>query len=314
MMTKSKISLMLDSGAFSAWTKRIDVDIDKYIDFCLMHLSYIDYIVNLDVIPGKFGQKALPIEEIERSASKGWDNYKYMIHKGIPKEKLIHIFHQGEDFKWLEKIVEAMPYIGLSPANDRSTSEKTQWLDDCMKYVCDDKGYPKVKWHGFAVTSLRLMFRYCWFSVDSTSWVMTSRMGGVYIPRYKSGEWIYDENSWKISVSTKSPNKSEEGKHINTLPEQQKRHILDYFSEKGYILGKSEFQFVSKNHKLKDNEQWAGKATGNKREIEIIIESGLCNNYKLRDELNIIYYLDLESHMPKWPWPFKAKGVKGFEL
>jgi hypothetical protein len=305
---------MLDSGAFSAWTKRINIDLDEYISFCLQHLPYINYIINLDVIPGKFGQKALPAEEIEKSASKGWANYEYMIKQGIPKEKLIHIFHQGENFKWLEKIVEAMPYIGLSPANDRSTSEKTQWLDDCMKYVCDDKGYPKVKWHGFAVTSLRLMFRYPWYSVDSTSWVMTSRMGGVMVPRYKSGKWVYDEQSWKVSVSARSPDKSEAGKHIDTFPEQQKQHILDYFSEKGYVLGKSEFELVSKNHKLKSNEKWNGPAIGNKREIEIIIEPGLCNDYKLRDEMNIIYYLDLEKTMQKWPWAFQAKGVKGFNL
>jgi len=305
---------MLDSGAFSAWTKKINIDLDKYIAFCLEYNSYIDYVVNLDVIPGEWGQKALPSAEIERSASKGWANYQYMLSKGIPKDKLIHIFHQGEDFKWLEKMVAVIPYIGLSPANDRSTSEKQQWLDDCMKYVCDDKGYPKVKWHGFAVTSLRLMFRYPWYSVDSTSWVMTSRMGGVYVPQYKSGKWIYDENSWKISVSTKSPNKSEEGKHIDTLSKIQREHIFTYFAEKGYILGKSEFRFESEKYKLKKDEKWGGKAASGKREVEIIIEAGLCNDYKMRDELNIIYYLDLESHMPKWPWAFRAKGVERFEL
>jgi len=312
--SNNKISLILDSGAFSAWTKKISINLNNYADFCLQHLPYIDYIVNLDVIPGEFGQKALPLKEIEKSASEGWANYEYMIKRGIPKEKLIHIFHQGEDFKWLEKIVKAMPYIGLSPANDRSTSEKIRWLDNCMKYVCDEKGYPKVKWHGFAVTSFRLMSRYPWFSVDSTSWVMTSRMGGVYVPRYRSGKWIYDEDSWKISVSARSPNISQAGKHINTFSRLQKQHILDYFSEKGYALGKSEFKSVSKNYKLKSNEKWNGAAIGNKREIEVIVSPGLCNDYKLRDELNIIYYLDLEKRMPKWPWAFKKQGIKAFNL
>lgn len=315
-MKKNKISLMLDSGAFSAWTKQTEIDIDKYIAFCLEHLSYIDYVINLDVIPGKFGQKDLPAEERERSAIIGWKNYQYMLEKGIPKEKLIHIFHQGENFKWLKKIANAMPYIGLSPANDRTTAEKMQWLDQCMEHVCDDKGMPKVKWHGFAVTSLRLMLRYPWYSADSTSWVMTSRMGSVYIPRYKDGQWIYDEDSWKITVSTRSPGKSDAGKHFDNLPNNVQDKIMEYLSMKGYVLGKSEFKRVSaKNYKLKENEKWNGKeANDNTREVEMIIEDGLCNNYKLRDEVNIIYFLDLEKSMPEWPWAFKSKGVQRFEL
>ena len=39
-ITKNKISLILDSGAFSAWTKQTEVDINKYADFCIEHLSY----------------------------------------------------------------------------------------------------------------------------------------------------------------------------------------------------------------------------------------------------------------------------------
>ena len=312
----SKISLILDSGAFSAWTKQTEIDIDKYISFCLEHLPYIDFIVNLDVIPGKYGQKDLPPEEIERSATVGWNNYEYMLKKGIPKEKLIHIFHQGENFRWLEKIANAMPYIGLSPANDRSTSEKMQWLDQCMKYVCDKDGMPIVKWHGFAVTSLKLMLRYPWYSVDSTSWVMTSRVGSIYVPRYKNGEWIYDEDSWKVTVSSRSPTKGEIGKHFDTLPENVKDRILEYLSMKGYKIGKSEFKMVSaKKYKLEENEKWFGKESPDgTREVEMIIEDGLCNNYKLRDEVNIIYFLDLEKSMPKWPWPYKSKGVQGFSL
>jgi len=41
--------------------------------------------------------------------------------------------------------------------------------------------------------------------------------------------------------------------------------------------------------------------------VEVIIEKGLCNDYMQRDELNIIYFLDLEKSFPKWPWPYKKK-------
>lgn len=315
-MKKNKISLILDSGAFSAWTKQININIDEYINFCLEHLSYIDFIVNLDVIPGSPGKKDLPAEERERSAVIGWQNYEYMLERGIPKEKLIHIFHQGEKFSWLEKIANAMPYIGLSPANDRTTSEKMQWLDECMKYVCDENGMPIVKWHGFAVTSLKLMRRYPWYSVDSTSWVMTSRMGSIYVPKYKNGKFIYEEDCWKICLSSRSPSKEDPGKHFNTLPVDVQSKILEYLSEKGYKIGESEFKTVGvKKYELEKNERWFGKELSDgTREVEIIIKDGLCNNYKLRDEINIIYYLDLEKTFPKWPWALKPQGIQKFAL
>lgn len=296
-MNNNKISLFLDSGAFSAWSKGVNINIQEYIKFIKKHKKYIDVYAVLDDI---------------LDPDKTLQNQKIMEKAGLSP---LPCFHFGEDLKYLEYYLDNHNYVALGGMVPISNKDLFVWLDKLFRdYICDNKGMPRVKVHGFGLTSLRLMFRYPWYSVDSTSWVMTSRMGGVMVPKYRSGRWIYDENSWKISVSTRSPDKSEVGKHIDTFPKQQRKHIIDYFSEKGYKLGKSEFEFSSKNHKLKDNEKWNGSAIGNKREIEIIIEPGLCNDYKLRDEMNIIYYLDLEKHMPGWPWPFKTKGIKGFDL
>jgi len=54
-------NLIIDSGAFSVWTRGEEVDIDQYAHFCgeikkLFPLCNI-YVVNLDVLPGKFGQR-----------------------------------------------------------------------------------------------------------------------------------------------------------------------------------------------------------------------------------------------------------------
>jgi hypothetical protein len=48
--------------------------------------------------------------------------------------------------------------------------------------------------------------------------------------------------------------------------------------------------------------------------VETIIVPGLSNDYKQRDELNIIYFLDLEKSLPEWPWPFKLVKAKGFGM
>lgn len=154
-------------------------------------------------------------------------------------------------------------------------------------------------------------------SVDSTSWVTTGRTGSIYVPRFQNGRWIYDKNSWKIAVSSRSPSSKEAGRHINTLSPKQKEIVLKYIHEKGYKLGESRFKYVSQSHELAKNERWAEKKPKNKsarRLLEIIEEPGLSNKYQLRDEINIIYFQDLEKTMLEWPWPFKQKGMKGFRL
>ena len=159
------------------------------------------------------------------------------------------------------------------------------------------------------------MLRYPWYSVDSTSWVLTGRFGAVYVPRIRNGKYIYDENSWKVAVSNRSPSQKEEGKHISTFSNMEREIILSYFTDKGYSLGISEFREEDSGYKLKENERWFEIERNGKREVEEIIEPGLSNDYRHRDELNIIYFLDLEKSMPEWPWAFKVKkkglGLRG---
>lgn len=145
-------------------------------------------------------------------------------------------------------------------------------------------------------------------SVDSTSWVVTGRMGSVYIPRFRNGKWIYDEDSWKIAVSNRSPGNKEAGKHITTMTTMEKKILLNYITEKGYKLGVSEYKKVKPGYELKENERFMDslKDKNPEREVEIVVEAGVSNRYQLRDELNIIYFLDLESSMKTYPWAFKV--------
>lgn len=298
-MKKNNISLFLDSGAFSAWSKNIEIDIYQYIDFIKEHEKYIDIYAVLD-----------DILDPERTLK----NQKIMEKFGLSP---LPCFHYNEPIKYLTHYLENYDYLALGGMVPISTKELAIWLDDLFQnFICDNSGMPKIKIHGFGLTSLKLMLRYPWYSVDSTSWVMTSRMGSIYMPRYRDRRWVYDEESWKIVVSSRSPSKKEDGKHINTFPKNVRKHIIEYLSMKGYQLGKSELKTVSaKKYQLEENEKWNGKEnTDGTREVEIIIEDGICNNYKLRDEMNIIYFLDLEKSMPEWPWPFKLKGVQRFEL
>lgn len=307
-----KTELMIDSGAFSAWTRQMDITVKEYTHFCLQHVHDADVIVNLDCIPGKYGEKNPSIKERRRSAKEGWSNYLYMLKHGIPKDKLLHVFHQGEEFKWLRRIVSKMGYIGLSPANDRTTEEKVEWLDRCMEYVTDNEGLPIVKFHGFAVTSLRIMLRYPWYSVDSTSWLMKSRNGQILVPRGRNGTLLYDEDPYTFFVTR---SKLHEPNHLLNLPYHSSlfRHAKHYIEAKGFKIGESKVIPITEEEKetyeLKEGEQFMSNG-----HVEKVLERGVSNYYVHRDDINLLYFHDLENHLPKWPTRFKKREIGGLLL
>jgi hypothetical protein len=277
-MKNNKVDLFLDSGAFSAWSQGTSIDIDKYIAFIQKYKSKLTVYANLDVIGDPVGT---------------WKNQKYMESKGL---KPLPVFHTAfEDEKWLKKYIDkGYDYIALGgmAGGDIQSSTIAAKLDYLFpKYLCDAKGIPNIKVHGFGITSIPLLIRYPWYSVDSTSWVLTGRFGGIFIPKKKNGKYDYSVIPHKIDVSTRSSKVKEAGQHITTLSSAERKELLSYLSERGYVLGKSEFDANGK---------------------EVIIEEGICNMYMQRDEVNIMYFLDLEKNLPVWPWKFETKAAKGF--
>jgi len=321
---EKEVSLFLDSGAHSLYTKKVinkyhkegysfyDTDefwkyVDDYADFVKKHIKYLDIYANVDVI---FNPEL------------SWKVLKYLEKKGL---KPLPVVHYGSDLKWLKKhIDEGYDYIGIGGIGQEvDVNTYYIWADRVFDKICDtEKRLPIVKTHGFAVTSVKLLFAYPWYSVDSTSWVLTGRFGSVYVPIRREDKYIYNENSLKICVSTQSPSTKEAGKHFCTLTNREREEVTKYFNLKGFKIGKSgDTFFVEKSYKIKKdeakipeallsvNDKKEMKAGGFDRKVEKIIERGLCNDYKQRDELNIIYFLDLEKNMPEWPWAFKLLGT-----
>jgi hypothetical protein len=292
LKSDKNIKIFLDSGAFSAKSIGAEINIQEYIDFIKQHQDYLEVYANLDVI----GDAEATLE-----------NQKIMEDAGLNP---LPCFHYKEPLEYLDYYINNYDYIALGGMVGTSV-EISKWLDLLFsEYIPTN-----TKIHGFGQTSLKLLIRYPWFSVDSTSWCITGRMGSIYVPRKKDNKYLYDENSWKICVSNRSPDKTQAGKHIDTFTPIQKNIILEYLDELEYKLGQSNFFTASKEYQLKENERWFGKVRlDGSREVEKIIEKGLSNDYKLRDEVNIIYFLDLEKSLPEWPWKFKKKGNTGFGL
>lgn len=210
-------SLLIDSGAFSAWNKGKHIDLPKYIEFVhkttdkFTTLNKEVRAVNLDVIPGSVGKTAslnaiygslatinANKQVIEEAAKEGYRNLKIMKSEGITP---IHVYHQGEDIKWLHRMVEQTDYIGVSPANDMPTNSKKRWITSIFEYMY--KEGITVKTHGFAVWILDIMKDLPWTSCDASTWLLMAARGAIRVPLKGFGTGFTPE-SVVMAISDKS--------------------------------------------------------------------------------------------------------------
>lgn len=180
--------LFVDSSAYSAHTRGAEVDIDAYIDYLNENVGMFDAIAELDVIPGKFRQPKTR-EQLLEAPKKSWENYLYMRERIEDKDHLLPIFHMGEDFKWLHKMLETtfegdahIPYIGISPANDSTTKFKDKWMERVFTMIRQSSN-PNVKTHAFGMTVTEQLERHPFYSADSTSVLLTGAMGNIMSSR-----------------------------------------------------------------------------------------------------------------------------------
>lgn len=159
--------LILDSGAFSAFTKGIEIPIDEYANFLDRYGNHFIRYANLDSIgdPAKTMENQMELERMGFSP--------------------LPVFHQGSDFKILEEMAERYDYIGLGGMVKKSAkrSDLIEWLDRCFYLT---RG--RVKFHGFGMTSYPLMLRYPFYSIDSTTWLTGSSFTDVY--RFVNGKLV----------------------------------------------------------------------------------------------------------------------------
>lgn len=193
-------SLFIDSGAYSIHSQgfdkvnkgrfaNIDGFIDEYIDYVNALDDKIIAVAQVDHIPGVFKQPKKPEDYIE-SAELSWQNYLYMRPKMKSPQKLIAVQHQGESFENIQRMVdwrgpngEKLEYLGISPSNDRTVSEKDKYLTNVYDFL-KHTSQPNINTHLFGYTSLPGLPKYPWYSVDSVS----HRLRGAYAKAF-SRRW-----------------------------------------------------------------------------------------------------------------------------
>lgn len=191
-----KCKLFVDSGAYTAHTKGVTIDVDDYIKLINSIDDQVYVFAQVDKIPGVWGQPKTIQQQME-APKQSWDNYLYMVDKVKSPGKLIPIFHQGEDFKWLRNMLnykytsgelkgQYIKYIGISCNKELSSKDWCKWFEEVFK-VIKTSANPNVRTHAFGTTSTRVLEQFPFTSADSTSWVRTASFGRI---SYK-GSLIY---------------------------------------------------------------------------------------------------------------------------
>lgn len=175
--------LLIDNGAFTVHRQGGEINIDEYIQWLNDNDEYIDRAIALDNIPGKWGSKRT-YEELKNSPAQTWENYLYMVDRCKSPQKLLPVFHQGEDFRYLEQMVNHkikesyVEYICISGNKELTNKQREGWYAKCFEIIQNSEN-PNVKVHclGSATESNAIKFPFT--SMDATSWIMTGSNGGI---------------------------------------------------------------------------------------------------------------------------------------
>ena len=211
-MRDNKARVFVDSGAFTAYTKGVTIDIIKYCEYIKTNHDIIrneDGVVMASVLDG-IGDPLL--------------TYRNQLTMEALGAKPLPCFHAGEDERYLEYYVKNYDYITLGGMVGSSTKSLCVWLDRMWdRYLVDGSGRPRLKVHGFGITAIPIMERYPWFSVDSSSWVQSAAFGTIVTPEHGP-----------LSVSSQSPSRHDAGQHVSTLTAIEQDHVLQMLERQGF--------------------------------------------------------------------------------
>lgn len=207
--------VFLDSGAFSAFTQGVTIDLPKYCDYIKR---------NEDIIEKVDGVLMASVLDGIGDPQKTWENQLAMEARGV---RPLPCFHWGEDESYLERYIANYDYITLGGMVAQTDQQVEYWLDRLWeRHLVDGAGRPKIRVHGFGVSTKYLMEKYPFYSTDSSSWVQIARVGGMLLlPEAKV-----------VDVSARSPRRKVAGQHIDTLPEAQRLAIEAKLQEHGVDL------------------------------------------------------------------------------
>ncbi len=172
-----KNTIMIDSGAFSAWNSGKIIDREEYLAYC-KKLPEEVYKINLDVIP----QTGSSVAEKLKCTEESFKNFVYL-KKHL--KNVLPVHHYGEDISLMKRFVDECDYICISPANDTSEKIKRNYFKYLFSQIPLD-----VKTHALGYSSFSGCGLFPFYSVDSIAYKRT-QMYGDLIYRKSDGSYMY---------------------------------------------------------------------------------------------------------------------------
>jgi hypothetical protein len=196
-----------DSGAFSAFSMGVTIDIDKFCDYCHENADAILMMSVLDAIGDPDGT---------------WRNQMYMESRGL---RPLPCYHFGEPVEILEWYIKTYPYITIGGMVPISTPQLLTWLDRIWgEHLTDGDGKPRCKVHGFGLTSPDLMNRYPWYSVDSSTWQALGSNGSIVLPPHGK----------TLAISSNAAQRKIPGQHLDTLRPPERQAVIEMIEGYGF--------------------------------------------------------------------------------
>lgn len=194
-MRKQNKTFFLDSGAFSAFTLGSHIDLKEYCRYITINRELFHCTSVLDAI----------------GSAKGTYHNQKAMENLLPRELWpLPCYHVGEDSDVLKYYVDNYEHITIGGMVPIPNAKLKPILDELWATILTHPdGTPKLKVHGFGFTSLALMQRYPWFSVDSSSWIHFAINGRVVLPKHGSA----------LPISSKSDKRRIVGQHVDTMTE-----------------------------------------------------------------------------------------------
>lgn len=227
--------IMVDSGAFSLYQKfkkngeiLTDEELKAYTDDYIAFLNEVGddlySFVGVDTVPNP--------DDVDQSfAQKTWENYLYMYDKLRPeiRDRLMPVFHFGEDFKWLKNMLEhkhadgrGLEWVGLAISLEGNRKVRISWANECRRII-NESSNPNVKTHAFGVGVKSVLDHIEVTSTDATSWVKRAAYGMISI--HDKTIYISDIQQQKF-----------DGRHLTEKSAAMQEDVEKIINDRGFTL------------------------------------------------------------------------------
>ena len=228
MLAAGEVNLMLDSGAFTAWTKGKELSLSHLVDVYRQVIDQVTHVVALDRLPGRCGE--LPNAQGFVDAGEfSYQNYMRMLEAGLPLSKLVPTFHHGEPLEFLDRLIETgAPLVALSSRKDLDQDSRVAWFHRCSEIAMVD-GKARAHFHAFGLSIGPILEVFPWFSCDCTSYIRLGVFGRIMFENAK-GQLRYPY------ISNEGAALQRFGSHLDCLSKRDQKYVREYIEARGFEL------------------------------------------------------------------------------